>query len=102
MLNSASCDTINMDFKSAGSCKGTTSSGYSLTGTDQMGGRHTRMETGADYSRMVLLPPRQQKENYLKLLLPDQNSLKVVNHRPDSELNVKQSSQVASISWHSI
>lgn len=83
MLNSASCDTVNMDFKSAGSCKGTSSSGYSLTGTEQMGGSLIpEWKQEADYSRMVLLPPRQQKESYLKLLLPDQNSLKVVNHRP--------------------
>lgn len=83
MLNSASCDTVNMDFKSAGSCKGTSNSGYSLTGTDQMGGSLLpEWKQEADYSRMVLLPPRQPKESYLKLLLPDQNTLKVVNHRP--------------------
>lgn len=72
-----------MDFKSAGSSKGTSSSGYSLRGTDQMGGNLIpEWKQEADYSRMVLLPPRQQKVSYLKLLIPDQSSLKVVNHRP--------------------
>lgn len=54
-----------------------------MTGTDQMGGSLVpEWKQEADYSRMVLLPPRQQKESYLKLVLPDQNSLKMVNHRP--------------------
>lgn len=84
LLNSASCDTVNMDFKGAGSCEGTSSSGYSLVGTDQMAGSLIpEWKQEPDYSRMVVLPPRQQKRrSYLELLIPDQNRLKVVNHRP--------------------
>lgn len=66
MLNSASSDTVNMDFKGAGSCEGTCSSGYSLIGIDQMAASLIpEWKQELDYSRMVVLPPRQQQQKKL-------------------------------------
>lgn len=72
LLNSASCDRGSMDFKRAGSCKGTSSSGYSLIvradGRKSQNGNGRQITVG-----WFCCHPgnNNNKKSYLKLLIPD-------------------------------